>query len=120
MKKAALLLTVLALGALPAPAWSQASAEPSEQQLQQNAVTYLRVLVSGLESESLNQEIKNVLMGCIYGNSLRHITEQMDRSLQANPGIERTNPSQLVSVMARVCGYRPTGTQPPASGAQGR
>jgi hypothetical protein len=119
MKKA-LLLPALALGALQAPAAAQEAAEPNEQQLQQNAVDYFQLLVGALESENVEVEIKNLLMGCIYGNSLRSITEQMDRAFAANPGIDRSNPTQALSVMARVCGYRPPETQPPASGAQGR
>lgn len=81
----------------------------------QHAMLYLKVLISGLQSDKIEEPVKGALVGCIYDNSLGKITESMDKVIAENAGkISRDNPSELLSVMARICGYQPTA---PAAGA---
>ncbi|AOR76261.1 hypothetical protein LH128_04614 [Sphingomonas sp. LH128] len=91
----------------------------------QHAMLYLKVLISGLQSDKIEEPVKGALVGCIYDNSLGKITESMDKVIAENSGkISRDNPSELLSVMAQICGYKPTapaaGTAPAKPAPQGR
>lgn len=75
---------------------------------EQDAMLYLKVLISGLQSDKVEQPVKGALVGCLYNNSLGKITESMDKVIAENPGkIQKDNPSELLGLMARICGYRP-------------
>jgi len=96
--------------AAPAKAAS-APATPAEQAAEQDAMLYLKVLISALQSEKVEQPVKGALVGCLYSNSLGKITASMNQVIAENPGkIHKDNPSELLGVMARICGYQPTGT----------
>jgi len=102
---------IAAAAAKPAakPAATAAAAAPAQAQVQ-DAMLYLKVLISGLQSDKVEQPVKSALVGCLYDNSLGKITDSMDKIIAANPGkIHRDNPSELLSVMAQMCGYKPTG-----------
>jgi hypothetical protein len=74
----------------------------------QNAMLYLKVLISALQSDKVEEPIKGALVGCLYDNSLGKITESMDKVIAENPGkIHRDNPNELLVVMAQICGYQP-------------
>ncbi|MCJ2177599.1 hypothetical protein [Novosphingobium album (ex Hu et al. 2023)] len=94
-----------ALAAAPAKAPAQAPANKAEVQ---DAMLYLKVLISGLQSDKVEQPVKGALVGCLYNNSLGQITESMDKVIAENPGkIHKDNPSELLGVMVRICGYNP-------------
>jgi len=98
------------------PAATAAAAAPAQAQVQ-DAMLYLKVLISGLQSDKVEQPVKSALVGCLYDNSLGKITDSMDKIIAANPGkIHRDNPSELLSVMAQMCGYKPAGA--PAAAAK--
>lgn len=81
----------------------------------ESAMLYLKVLISGLQSEKVEAPAKGALVGCIYNNSLQKISESMDKVIAENPGkISRDNPTELLSAMVAICGYKPTA---PAAGA---
>lgn len=103
--------------AAAAPAAKPAApAAPGADAKVQNAVLYLKVLISALQSEKVEEPAKTALVGCIYGNSLSKISDSMDKVIAENAGkVSRDNPSQLLSVMVQICGYRPQ--QAPASAA---
>lgn len=83
----------------------------------ESAMLYLKVLISGLQSEKVEGPAKGALVGCIYNNSLQKISESMDKVIAENPGkISRDNPTELLSAMVAICGYKPTA---PAAGAPG-
>lgn len=85
----------------------------------ENAMLYLKVLISGLQSDKIEEPVKAALVGCLYDNSLSKITESMDKVIAENPGkVHRDNPSELLSVMAQICGYHPQGA--PAKAPTGR
>lgn len=89
------------------PAKAPATAPVSKTQVQ-DAMLYLKVLIGGLESDKVEQPVKGALVGCLYNNSLGKITESMDKVIAENPGkIHKDNPSELLGVMVRICGYRP-------------
>ena len=95
------------------PARAPAKAAPAKSDVQ-DAMLYLKVLISGLQSDKVEQPVKGALVGCLYNNSLGKISESMDKVIAENPGkIHRDNPGELLAVMAQICGYRP---QPAAAG----
>ncbi|WP_334185238.1 hypothetical protein [Novosphingobium sp.] len=94
-----------------APAAGAHAASPEVE----TAMLYLKVLISGLQSEKVEAPAKGALVGCIYNNSLQKISESMDKVIAENPGkISRDNPTELLSAMVAICGYKPTA---PATGA---
>lgn len=83
-------------------------AQPASPEFQKRAVENLRVLISGLQSEKIETEIKDVLVACLFANSLGEISEAVDKAIEANPErFDRSNPNQLLGVMVGVCGYQP-------------
>jgi hypothetical protein len=98
--------------AAPAAAAAQAPAEV------QHAMLYLKVLIGGLQSDKVDQPVKGALVGCLYNNSLGKITESMEKLIAENPGkVSRDDPSQVLSAMVAVCGYKPGA---PAAAPKGR
>lgn len=96
--------------ATPARTASAPSAEDEKAQ-EEDAMLYLKVLISGLQSEKVEQPVKGALVGCLYNNSLGQITDSMNKVIAQNPGkIHKDNPSELLGVMARICGYKPQAT----------
>jgi hypothetical protein len=74
----------------------------------QSALLYLKVLISGLQSDKVDEPVKAALVGCLYDNSLGKISQSMDKVIAENSGkIHKDNPSEVLSVMARICGYQP-------------
>jgi len=94
----------------PAKAVAASSSAAQPPQEVQHAMLYLKVLISGLQSDKVEQPVKGALVGCIYNNSLSKITESMDKVIAENSAqISRDNPTQLLTAMAAVCGYKPEG-----------
>jgi hypothetical protein len=136
----------LALGAIMlsvgAPALAQkapaAKAAPAAVALtkdqQDHAVQTFGIVASAMQSANVPNDVKVVLMACVYDNSIGNISETVDKVIAANPGkVDRTKPDQLLSVIAQICGYQPTAdaaagsatptpkaTTPPASTPKGR
>lgn len=105
-----------ASAATPAKASAKASVAPDKSKVE-DAMLYLKVLIGGLQSDKVEQPVKGALVGCLYNNSLGKISDSMDKVIAENPGkIHRDNPSELLGVMARICGYQPeksaSGTPP--------
>lgn len=106
MRALGIIAASLALVAAPALAQDDPAAPTPEQQ--QRASDYLRILIAGLQSEEVEQPIKNALVGCIYSNSLRAISETMDKAIEAAPEeFDGENPAHVLGMMASVCGYSP-------------
>ncbi len=118
MKKLASIAAAFSLAASAGTATAQEQSAPTEQQ-QQNAMQYLQLLIAGLQSEEIGGDVKTVLAGCLYSNSLRTISEEMDTVIAANPELNREDPAQMLGVMARICGYEPP-AQPSAAPDGGR
>lgn len=126
---AALLLSGLsgpALAQTKAPAKAPAAAPASTEQ-QDHAVQDFAVLASAMRSDKVGDDVKAALMGCIYSNSLKTISDAIDKVIVANPGkVDRTKPEDLLSVMVAVCGYKPSAAPaagqatPPAAAPTGR
>ena len=80
----------------------------------ERATFNFQVLMSALHSDKVEPTIKSALFACIYENSMSKITQAIDGVIKANPGkIDEKNPTQVLGVMAGVCGYKP-----PAAGAK--
>lgn len=102
------------LAAAPALAQDATPAAPAAndtQETRQHAVQNMSLLMTALNSEAVDQEIKNVLMSCVYGNSMRDITLAMDKAIAANPSLDRSDSGVMLSVMASICGYQPDAAQ---------
>jgi hypothetical protein len=90
------------------PAMAAAAAQPPAQV--QDAMLYLKVLISALQSDKIEQPVKGALVGCLYNNSLGKITDSMEKLIADNPGkVSRDNPNQVLSALVAVCGYRAEG-----------
>ncbi|MET1754882.1 hypothetical protein ABVV53_05325 [Novosphingobium sp. RD2P27] len=121
------LLPILCAGAalIAAPAYAAApkgaSARPAAGQKEapaevQHAMLYLKVLISALQADKLDQGIKGALVGCLYNNTLGTITESMDKLIAANPDkVSRDDPNQLLQALAAVCGFQPEAPTPASS-----
>ena len=92
-----------------APATRAAPANAGEQTPTevQHALLYLRVLISGLQSDNVEEPVKGALVGCLYNNSLGTITSSVDTLITDNPGkVSRDQPTQVLSAILAVCGYQ--------------
>ncbi|AOL23705.1 hypothetical protein Ga0102493_112696 [Erythrobacter litoralis] len=105
-KKFAPLLAIAACAG--APAFAQDAAAPADtEQTRQHAVQNMSLLISALSSEQVDEQVKNVLMGCIYNNSMRQITVAMDKAIAADPArFDRADNGVMLGVMAGVCGLQ--------------
>jgi hypothetical protein len=106
-------VVALALALVSAPAVVQAQsakpapARPTTAQLDA-AANVLRIFIGAIQSPKVEQPVKNALFGCLYQVNLAKITEGTNKVIAANPGkIDRNNPTQMLGVIAGVCGYRP-------------
>jgi len=107
----------------PAPADTPpAQAAPADDaETRQNAVRNMSLLMSALNSEQVEDGVKNVLMACIYSNSMRDITTAMDKAIAADPErFDRSDSGVMLGVMAGVCGYQPTADEADGAPAQPR
>ncbi|MFZ2998472.1 hypothetical protein [Sphingobium sp.] len=114
------LVAILAVGMTPVAAHAQAAAKgaakaaPSKAQIA-DAAGVLRVITSALQSDSVEQPVKNALFECMYANPVSKISEATDKVIAANPGkIDRKDASQMLVVIAGVCGFRPAAPTAPA------
>ncbi|WP_420143219.1 hypothetical protein [Sphingobium sp.] len=99
--------------ALPAAGLAQATA-PSRAQLD-NAAHVLRVVMTAMQSNEVEQPVKNALFDCVYSNSIGKISEATEKVIAANPGkVDRKDASQMLAVIAGTCGYRPPAGAAPA------
>jgi len=82
-----------------------AAAPVDSEETRQHAVANMSLLISALSSEQVDEQVKNVLMGCIYNNSMRQITVAMDKAIDADPArFDRADSGAMLGVMAGVCG----------------
>ncbi|TCM22273.1 hypothetical protein EDF56_101960 [Novosphingobium sp. PhB165] len=89
-----------ASAAKPAP---QPAAPPPEVQ---HALLYLKVLISGLQSDKVDEPVKGVLVGCLYNNSLSRISTAMDKVIADNPEkVHRDKPDEMLSAMVAICNH---------------
>ncbi|PEQ11062.1 hypothetical protein B2G71_18630 [Novosphingobium sp. PC22D] len=109
------LAPLVALALVAGPVSAQEATQPSKADMD-NAVLYLKVMIAGLQSDKVEQPVKSALVGCLYGNPLKKISESLDKVIADNPGkISRDNADQVLSAMAAVCGYRPQQAAAPAA-----
>ena len=84
-----------------------------------DAMFNLKVLISALQSDKIEQPVKGALVGCLYNNSLGKITDSMEKLIADNPGkISKDNPNQVLSALLAICGYSPEAAAA-ATGAAG-
>lgn len=93
--------------AAPIQAMAQTQAAPTKAQLD-SAAYVLRVVTSALQSNEVEAPVKSALFDCLYSNSVSKVSEATDKVIVANAGkVDRKDPSQMLAVIAGVCGYRP-------------
>ena len=93
--------------AVPIQAMAQAQAAPTKAQLD-SAAYVLRIVTSALQSNEVEAPVKSALFDCLYSNSVSKVSEATDKVIAANAGkVDRKDPSQMLAVIAGVCGYRP-------------
>jgi hypothetical protein len=78
---------------------------------QEHGIRTFGLLASAMQSKNVPNEVKSVLMLCVYENSVGKISEAMDKVVAANPGkIDSAKPEEMLSLMAQICGYEPPAT----------
>jgi hypothetical protein len=112
--RSAALAAALSVAFASAPSQAQpAPAAPTKAQVE-NAAVVLRVISSALQSSSVEQPVKNALFECLYANSVSKVSEATEKVIAANAGkVDRKDPTQMLVVIAGVCGYRPTAAPVP-------
>ncbi|NWK96607.1 hypothetical protein DM806_13225 [Sphingobium lactosutens] len=106
------LAAIFAIGALPVALPACASAQttraaPTKAQLD-SAAYVLRIVMTALQSNEVEQPVKNALFDCLYSNSIGEISAEADKVIAANAGkVDRKDASQMLAVIAGTCGYRP-------------
>lgn len=89
------------------PDQAMAQTTPTKVQLD-NAAQVLRIVTTALQSDQVEQPVKNALFECLYSNSVAKVSEASDKVIAANAGkVDRKDASQMLAVIAGVCGYRP-------------
>ena len=105
---AALALALATSPALAQSAKPAAAAAGLTEEQKNHGIETFRVIASGMQSQNVPDEVKSVLMGCIYENPIGKISDAVDKVIAGNPGkVDRTKPDQLLGVIASVCGYEP-------------
>lgn len=110
-RRRALLIALAALsGATAAHAADPASA-PTKAQMDAAAFR-LNVLMSAMQSKEVDAPIKNVLFVCLLENPFLKISDATGKVLAGNK-LDPKDANKVLTVMAGVCGLRPTeGAQP--------
>ena len=110
-----LALALAMIAAAPSPVMAQAAkpqAQPSQAAMQ-HAADNFRILVSALQSDKVPQPVKSILFTCTYGNPFSKISEGVDK-VMTEKKLDKTNPTQVLTAMAAICGYRPEMAAKPA------
>lgn len=82
------------------------AAQPAPPPEVQHALLYLKVLISGLQSDKVEEPVKGVLVGCLYNNSLARISGAMDKVIVDNPEkVHRDKPDELLRAMVAICNH---------------
>ncbi|MEC3949552.1 hypothetical protein [Sphingobium sp. HWE2-09] len=100
---------IFAIGVLPAALHAQVTKPSAPTKAQLDSAAYvLRVVTSALQSSEVEPPVKSALFDCLYSNSVSKVSEATDKVIAANAGkVDRKDPSQMLAVIAGVCGYRP-------------
>ena len=116
MTRNSFLAACMMLAAVPGPALAQKTpaapaaspVQTATQDQKDHAVQTFQLLAAAMASDKIPNDVKSVLMSCMYDNSIGNISATVDSALTANPGkVDRTKPDEMVGVIAAVCGYRP-------------
>ena len=111
----ALALAAASIAFAPAPVMAQAAkpqALPS-QAVMQHVADNFRILMSALQSDKVPPPVKSVLFTCVYGNPFGKISEGTDK-VMTEKKLDKKNPTQVLTAMAAICGYRPEMAKPAA------
>ncbi|QGP80855.1 hypothetical protein [Sphingobium sp. CAP-1] len=107
------LAAILAIGVLTAARSAPAMAAAPTKAEVDNAAHVLRVVMTALQSNEVEQPVKRALFDCLYSNSIGEISAASDKVIAANPGkVDRQDASQMLAVIAGACGYRPAPSKP--------
>ena len=115
MTRLPLALAAAMIAFAPAPLLAQAAkpqALPSQAAMQ-HAADNFRILVSALQSDKVPQPVKSILFTCAYGNPFSKISEGTDK-VMTEKKLDKKNPTQVLTAMAAICGYRPEMAKPAA------
>jgi hypothetical protein len=122
---AAGLTAPLAAQNAPAPA---APAQPAQQNQQQRpggtpedrarGVVIFRTFSIALNSDQVQQAVKNQLMTCLYNNPMRALSVATGNALTQNTSLDPKKPEHVYAAAAAVCGVRPAQQAQQAAPAQ--
>ncbi|MBO9582337.1 MAG: hypothetical protein J7498_15725 [Sphingobium sp.] len=90
-----------------APKPAAPATQPTKEQID-DAAFQMRVLVGAMNSDKVEAPVKDALFECLYQNSFSKISEGIAKVIAQNPDkIAKRDPTQVLTVMAGICGYRP-------------
>ena len=113
---AATLAGPLAAQNAQAPAAQPAPAQLSAAQIAQLGNTpeartrggiILRTFSIAINSDKVDQGIKNQLIGCLYNNPMRNISVAAGQAFERNKQLDPKKPEQVYAVAAQICGVKP-------------
>lgn len=110
---------IISIGLAPMAVHAQVAPRgaPTKAQID-SAAHVLRVITSAFQSNEVGQPVKNALFECLYANPVSKVSEATERVIAANAGkVDRKDASQMLAVIAGVCGYRPGPAGPAAKPA---
>jgi hypothetical protein len=76
----------------------------------------LRTFSIAINSDKVQQGIKNQLIGCLYNNPMRNISVATGQAFERNKQLDPKKPEQVYAVAAQICGVKPQAAQAAPAG----
>lgn len=109
----------------PAPAAPAQQAQPGQQERpgstpedRTRGALIFRTFSIVLNSDQVQQPVKNRLLTCLYNNSMRAISVATGNALAQNASLDPAKPEHVYAAAAQVCGVRPAQQAQQAAPAQ--
>lgn len=103
MRRGLLFAVAVGAGALSSPLPAQV--KPPTQAQQAAAVETLKVIMAGLQSKDVPEQVKSAIVGCLYLHNLREISEKTTTVMKQNK-LDPKDPNKRLTAIAAICGVR--------------
>ena len=111
------ILLAASLGLAAAPVAAQTAPEApaataEQEQTMARAGLIFSLFSNAVDVEDIPEAEKDALIGCLYANTLKTISEATGKALAENPQVDASDPTNVYLVAAIVCGAREAGAPP--------
>lgn len=120
MRKTSIFAAAIGMVALPATAFAQAQTMPpaatpppaaanpvtDDGELINRAGLIFGLFSQAVRTDEIPEDEKSALVGCMYENNLKTISQETGRVLAENPEVDATQPQNVYLIAATVCGAR--------------